>query len=31
MNDIFFDLETQKSFQEVGGGENAKLQEFRSP
>lgn len=25
MNDIFFDLETQKSFQEVGGRENIKL------
>jgi DEAD/DEAH box helicase domain-containing protein len=25
MNDIFFDLETQKSFQEVGGRENMKL------
>ncbi|MBI5303730.1 MAG: ribonuclease H-like domain-containing protein [Chloroflexi bacterium] len=25
MNDIFFDLETQKSFQEVGGRENLKL------
>ncbi len=25
MNDIFFDLETQKSFQEVGGRENARL------
>ena len=25
MNDIFFDLETQKSFQEVGGRENTKL------
>lgn len=25
MNDLFFDLETQKSFQEVGGRENLKL------
>lgn len=25
MNDVFFDLETQKSFQEVGGRENIKL------
>lgn len=25
MNDVFFDLETQKSFQEVGGRENARL------
>jgi DEAD/DEAH box helicase domain-containing protein len=25
MNDIFFDLETQKSFQEVGGRENLRL------
>ena len=25
MNDIFFDLETQRSFQEVGGRENLKL------
>ncbi len=25
MNDLFFDLETQKSFQEVGGRENMKL------
>jgi len=25
MNDLFFDLETQKSFQEVGGRENIKL------
>ena len=25
MNDIFFDLETQKSIQEVGGRENIKL------
>lgn len=25
MNDIFFDLETQKSFQEVGGRENIRL------
>jgi len=25
MNDIFFDLETQKSFQEVGGRENMRL------
>ena len=25
MNDIFFDLETQKSFQEVGGRDNLKL------